>query len=145
MMKNYVTYDEDGKLTGAFQQEVQPEHADCHIEVSDEVRLAWVRYRASEARDGVELLPPASPPRPAVPQEVTRRQARQALLLAGLLDDVEPALAAITNPTERRMAQIEWEDSQVFERNRPVLVQLAGALGLDDAQLDQLFIDAAGL
>ena len=144
-MLSYVTYDAVGALTGAFLQDLLPEHEGCHIEVSDEIRLAWVQYKANEARDGVELLPPVPPPAAGVPQQVTRRQARQALLLAGLLDQVGPALAAITDPVERGLAQIEWEDSQVFERNRPVLLQLASALGLDDAQLDQLFITAAGL
>lgn len=81
----------------------------------------------------------------AVPQQVTRRQARQALLLAGLLDQVAPAIAAIPDTVQRGMALIEWEDSQTFERNRPVLIQLAGAIGLGAAELDQLFITAAGL
>lgn len=77
-----------------------------------------------------------------VPQKVTRRQARQALLLFGLLDSVEPAIAAIPNLTERRLAQIEWEDSLEFERSRPLLIALGTALGLSSAQLDNLFIEA---
>jgi hypothetical protein len=81
----------------------------------------------------------------AVPLEVSRRQARQALLLAGLLDNVAPAIAAIPDAMQRRMLQIEWEDSQVFQRHRPSLVALATALGLDDAALDQLFVTADAL
>lgn len=80
-----------------------------------------------------------------VPPKVTRRQARQALLLAGLLDDVQPAIDAIPDPVQRGLAQIEWDDSQEFERHRPLLIQLAGALGLDGEALDGLFIQAAGL
>lgn len=80
-----------------------------------------------------------------VPQSVTRRQARQALLLAGLLDNVQPALDAIPDATQRRLMQIEWDDSQEFHRNRPALLALAGALGLNSSQIDQLFITAAGL
>jgi hypothetical protein len=83
--------------------------------------------------------------RALVPAKVTRRQARQALLLAGLLDQVQPAINAIPDPQLRGMAQIEWDDSQEFERNRPLLIQLGAALGLDSAALDQLFIVAHAL
>lgn len=80
--------------------------------------------------------------RALVPAKVTRRQARQALLLAGLLDQVQPAINAIPDPQLRGMAQIEWDDSQEFDRHRPLLMQLATALGLDDEALDNLFIQA---
>jgi len=80
-----------------------------------------------------------------VPQSVTRRQARQALLLAGLLDNVQPAIDSIADPVQRSMAQIEWDDSQQFERKRPLLISLAAALGLGEEALDNLFIQAAQL
>ena len=80
-----------------------------------------------------------------VPQTVTRRQARQALLLAGLLDNVQPAIDSIADPVQRSMAQIEWDDSQQFERKRPLLIALAAALGLGEEALDNLFIQAARL
>lgn len=83
--------------------------------------------------------------RALVPAKVTRRQARQALLIAGLLDDVQPAINAIADPMQRGLAQIEWDDAQEFERHRPLLIQLATALGLDDEALDNLFIQAGGL
>lgn len=82
---------------------------------------------------------------PPVPQSVTRRQARQALLLHGLLENVDPLIAAIPDATQRGLAQIEWGDSQDFERNRPLLILIGTALGLDSAGLDALFIQAAAL
>ena len=81
----------------------------------------------------------------AVPASVTRRQAKQALLLNGLLANVQPAIDAIPDATQRAMIQIEWDDSQVFERDRPALIALGSALGLTNAQLDDLFIGAAQL
>jgi hypothetical protein len=66
-------------------------------------------------------------------------------LLAGLLDLVDGKIAAIPDETSRRLAEIEWADSQDFERNRPLLVNMATALGLSSLQLDQLFITAATL
>jgi hypothetical protein len=88
--------------------------------------------------------------RAAVPAKVTRRQARQALLLEGLLDDIPAAIAALDDGTpggnqKMRMAQIEWEDSLEFERARPLVIEIAAAIGLDATALDQLFITAAGL
>ncbi len=83
--------------------------------------------------------------RKVVPPAVTRRQARQHLLIAGLLPAVEPAIAAIADDMTRQMVQIYWEDSTAFERNNPYLIQLASALGLDDNALDDAFIAAAKL
>lgn len=83
--------------------------------------------------------------KPPVPQTVTRRQARQALLLAGLLDDVPTAIAAIPDEIQRRMAQIEWEDSLEFVRSRPLVIQISAALGLSEAELDEMFVTASTL
>lgn len=81
----------------------------------------------------------------SVPVSVTRRQAKQALLLNGLLASVQPAIDAIPDAAQRAMIQIEWDDSQVFERDRPALIALGSALGLSDTQLDNLFIEASQL
>ncbi len=83
--------------------------------------------------------------RALVPTKVTRRQARQALLLAGLLDAVQPAINAIADPVQRQLAKIEWDDAQEFERDRQLVVQIGAAIGLDDAGLDSVFIRAATL
>ena len=61
-------------------------------------------------------LPEPAPLPVPVPQSVTMRQARLALLGAGLLDDVDAALAAIPDATQRRAAQIEWEYAATVER-----------------------------
>lgn len=81
----------------------------------------------------------------AVPDQATRRQGKQALLLAGKLSSVQPAIDSIADPVQRAMIQIEWDDSQVFERNRPTLIALGTALGMTSADLDALFIQAAKL
>lgn len=103
--------------------------------VPGQLRARWLRYAWA-----VQAYTP-----PPVPPEVTRRQAKQALLLAGILGAVQGAIDAIPDATQRSLAQIEWDDSQAFERNRPILITLAGALGLTSGQLDELFITAAGL
>jgi hypothetical protein len=80
-----------------------------------------------------------------IPQEVTRRQALQALLLAGKLALVQPAIDAIPDATQRGMMQIEWDDSQTFQRTRPSLIAIGSAIGLDSAAIDALFVTAAAL
>ena len=87
---------------------------------------------------------PDAPAQVQVPQSVTMRQAQLALLGAGLLDDVEAAIAAIPGDAGRA-AQITWDKSSAVERGNPLIGQLAETLGLDEAALDALFILAAGL
>ena len=106
-------------------------------------RLQWPLYRANEARDGLVLQPPA-PSAHMVPQQVTMRQARLALLGEGLLALVSPAIDALP-PADREVARIEWDYSSAVVRDRPLVAMLGAALGLSDEELDQLFITAAGL
>lgn len=80
-----------------------------------------------------------------VPVSVTRRQARQQLLIMGLLDQVEPTIAAIPDETARRMAEIYWQDATDFERDSTFLLSIAEALGLNADALDDAFIAAAKL
>ena len=75
-----------------------------------------------------------------VPQVITIRQAKLALLAAGLLDDVD---AAVANAS--RAVQIEWEYAAEVARNWHTLVTLQGVLGLPDAVVDGLFIAGAEL
>lgn len=87
--------------------------------------------------DGKALTPPPAPPVP-VPQIITIRQARLALLAAGLLDDVNTAVAAAS-----KSVQIEWEYVTELRRDWPTLIALAGSLGLTGVQVDELFIAAS--
>lgn len=107
----------------------------------------------SWAQQADAVAPPPPPPPGTVngiPQEVTRRQARTALALAGKLALVQGCIDAIPDAMQREVVQIEWDDSQTFQRQRPTLVALAtGAapygLGMTLAELDALFVEAAKL
>jgi len=74
------------------------------------------------------------------PQSVTMRQARLALLDAGLLDEVEAAFAQAGVA-----ARIEWEYAQEVRRDSPLVAQMGQVLSLDDADLDALFAQAVQL
>lgn len=80
-----------------------------------------------------------------VPTVVTMRHARLALLQAGLLSQVEAAIAAIEDPVQRQAVQIEWEYAAEINREHPWVQGLATALGLNETQLDDLFVAASRL
>lgn len=90
-----------------------------------------------------EILEPFVPPL-NVPRQVTMRQARLALLGAGLLNLVEAAIEALEEPLKTQV-KIEWEYSAVVERNSALVQQMSSSLGLTPNQLDQLFIQANSL
>ena len=75
-----------------------------------------------------------------VPQQVTMRQARLELLKRGLLDDVEAVITAAG-----REAQLEWEYAAVVDRSNPAVAAVQQQQGLTDAQIDDLFREAAKL
>jgi hypothetical protein len=80
----------------------------------------------------------------AIPNVVTMRQARLALLGADLLDDVNSVISSLPSP-QKEVAQVEWEYAQDVQRNQPLVLMLLPALGLTDEEADQLFIKAAKL
>ena len=89
--------------------------------------------------DGETFTAPPAPPTP-IPQSVTMRQARLALLGAGLLDTVETAIAG-AGPA----AKIEWDYATEVQRSAGLVPAMATALGLTDAQIDALFVTASTL
>lgn len=79
-----------------------------------------------------------------VPQSVTMRQARLALLQVGKLGNVPSAIEMLSSP-HKEIAQIEWEFSSTVERNRPLVQALGPLLELSEEELDDLFILAGTL
>ena len=80
----------------------------------------------------------------SVPASVTMRQARLALHAAGLLSSVNAALAALSEPA-KTAALIEWEYASAVERSAGLVPAMAAALGMSEADVDDLFILAATL
>lgn len=78
----------------------------------------------------------------SIPTSVTMRQARLALLAVDKLAQVNAAIAAIPDATQRAAAEIEWEYAQTVDRNSPFVQMLGASLTLD---LDALFTAAAAL
>lgn len=89
-------------------------------------------------------LPTYVPPPSDVPQAVTMRQARLALLAANMLTTVNTAIAGMSG-AEGEAARIEWEYAQEVRRDSALVQSLIPALGMNDAALDALFTAAAAL
>jgi len=84
----------------------------------------------------VEILPP--------PASVTMRQARLALLGAGLLDQINAAIAKLPG-ADGEAARIEWEYATSVDRGNPLIAAMANIAGLNEAALDGFFRTAAAL
>lgn len=80
----------------------------------------------------------------SIPQSISPRQARLALLQAGLLSQVDTAINSLESPA-KETAQIEWEYATSIERSSEWINQLGGALGLDANGIDDLFKTASTL
>jgi hypothetical protein len=99
-------------------------------------------YEVGGSLIGGVYTPPVAPalaPLPAVTQ-VTPRQARLALYIYGLLDQVQAAVTAQGGTT-----LITWDYATYFDRNDPLITALGDALGLTASQIDDLFRFASTL
>lgn len=79
------------------------------------------------------------------PASITPRQARQALILQGITDEmISSAFDSLPSPT-RELAKVEWEYSLAIQRDRQLTNAVSTLLGWTQFQLDQLFVYAGGL
>jgi hypothetical protein len=82
----------------------------------------------------------------SVPASVSARQIRLWLLRQGIsLAAVDASIDAIPDQLQRDSVRVEWDYAPYVERSHPMLVPLAAALGLTEQQVDQAFIEAAGI
>lgn len=122
----------------------------------DDTAQAWVaiednstieRFNFTRA-DFPGALPPALPEYvpvvDPVPEVVSMRQARLALLGAGLLAQVNTAVANMPG-AEGDAARTEWEYAQEVRRDWPLVAALSAAFDWTAAQLDELFKQASAI
>lgn len=131
-MKALISPNENGRIAELAVTEFPIAEPLFWVDCADNVTTEWTYI------DGV-FSEPVSPPVP-IPTVVSMRQARLALLQAGLLATVDAAIAAGTEAD-----QITWEYATEVVRNSPLVVNLSASLGLSEQQLDELFTLAATL
>jgi hypothetical protein len=112
------------------------------VAAADATFVAWlaaggVPTRIDTLANLREVLAQAGVP-PFAP--VTPLQARKALRIAGLIDQVDTAVAAATPEIKDA-----WGYASLIHRDNPALLTIAASLGLTEAQIDDLFRQAAVL
>lgn len=90
--------------------------------------------------DGGEL--PAMPPR--VPREIANWRCKAVLAQMGLLETVNTVIEAMPEP-QRTIVSLAWNGDAKLARRGKTVTALAAVLGLSDARMDELFIEAAGI
>lgn len=70
--------------------------------------------------------------------QVSMRQARLALLSAGLLSQVDAAIQLLPEPA-KTAALIDWEYAAVVQRSSGLVPAMGAALGMTEAEIDALF------
>lgn len=106
----------------------------------DVVIVRRVNAVTGEISEVMEQAPAYTPEPITIPQSISRFQARAALLAAGRLSDVEAAVASAD-----AFSQLAWAEAQEWRRDSPTLDALAKGIGLNDAEIDDLFVQAAGI
>jgi hypothetical protein len=102
--------------------------------------MGWVYSAQSGFADPNPPPAPPEPTGPAVPESVSRFQARVALYQAGYLQTIDTYMALADTPV---LSKLAWQDAQEFRRKSPTVLALAQMLGLTETQLDDLFIFAS--
>ena len=112
-------------------------------------REIWEKAINGDYGSIAEYVPPPEPSPEEIREAMPPLTARQ--LRLGLVDNgysvaqVEAAIAAIADETEREKAQIEWEYASEYRRTHPLIGQIAAALGLTAEQIDAMWVSAASL
>lgn len=83
--------------------------------------------------------------KPPVPQQISSGQGREALYNAGLFAGVQSAINAIEEVDTKWRVQNAWDYRPTWERQSPFVAMMAGILGLNEEQTNELFIAAAQL
>jgi hypothetical protein len=80
----------------------------------------------------------------SIPKVVTSRQMHKALALAGKLSTIKAFIASLPEPN-KTLVDIEFNQSNEFQRDNALLNQMAPMIGLSSEQVDQMFIFASSL
>ena len=132
-------------LAGTLWRLEKDDTAQTRVAIEDNSTIERFNFTRADFPDAQPpAMPEYVPAVVAVPEVVTMRQARLALLGAGLLAQVNTAVANMPG-AEGDAARIEWEYAQEVRRDSPLVAALSAAFGWTGAQLDDLFTEGAKL
>lgn len=152
-MEKFATFTNDGFPKGFYHEEIHGvrliddiPNPDCKIP-SEAIQITdqqWREFIDNQGRrkwqDGHVVPHEPPPPEPVVPDRLSRRQFRLALIDAGLLEQVEGWIA-----TQDIRTRAAYADSGTFLRTDEMLQQGFAGLGFMEEQVNEFFTDAAGL
>lgn len=140
----YASFDSAGFVTGFYQSAA---YSNQSLIPSDAVQITIQQFqslynnqqtRRWQHGQVVPYDPP--PPPPVIPDRLSRRQFRLALIDAGLLEQVETWIA-----TQDIRTQAAYADSGTFLRTDEMLQQGFDGLGFTEEQVDEFFVRASAL
>lgn len=78
--------------------------------------------------------------KPTVPNQISSRQIRLALIAAGKDPDaIAAAINQIEDEAQRKSAIIEWEYASHVERQHPMIAVVGALLGMTESEVDAIF------
>lgn len=128
----YFKYEND---VYAFELDGSQDHliSDQHIPMSaDEIdrHINPQNYLSDEEKEQLRLIQF---------KPLTRRQFKLALLENGLLNTVEQMIESIEDPITKTRIQIEYSESERFERTNDSVKHMIGVLDLTSDQVDEMW------
>ena len=75
-------------------------------------------------------------------KSLTRRQFKLALLENGLLETIEQMIESIEDPIVKTRIQIEYSESERFERTNDSVKYMLGVLDLTSDKVDEMWLQA---
>jgi len=117
------------------------------VTVPDDMANRHRQMIAAWEAQGNTIPPYVAPPPSTNPDDypLKRYQFLALLDIAGIKPLVETAIANISDPVQRAVAQAKFDSTDIFNRTDPLLVQLAAAAGLTPEQVDAYWLQAKGL
>lgn len=110
-----------------------------HLDTATYVQFMMADYVKSWCTElGVPLADEEAPPPEFM--ALTPKQLRLGLIAAAILpEQVEDMINAIANVTERSIARVQWEYTTQYDRNHPLVLQLAAGFNLTSEQVDSMW------
>ncbi|MEN5298365.1 hypothetical protein ABE530_08420 [Brucella sp. TWI559] len=106
--------------------------------VPDDMNNRFRVMIAAWEAEGNTINPYVAPPIPL--PNLSARQLRLGLLSLSKLAAVDTAINQLPEPAKSE-AKIEWEFASTFRRDHPLIIQLIPILGLNDGQVDAVWME----
>lgn len=127
-MESYVTYNESGALTGAFQQSPPAEHV-ARIAVDSATLAHWPMFRANANRDGIELSPVVAPMPTVAQYTAAIQEMMDEKAQEKRYDNILSACTYVTSTVPAFQAEgqacVEWRDA-VWAQSYSLMEQVQG-------------------